>query len=205
MGNRKISRSIVLTGTEQPDVPGRMLHAGPLSVEFDNGNLRYVRLNGVEVLRAIAFLVRDENWGTYVPEVCGLKVEQSDKGFVVTYAATCRRGSQSLDYVATIEGRADGSLTFDATALPATDFLTARTGFVVLHPLEGVVGQPLSVTHTDGSVTRSSFPEQVSPDCPFRDIRELEHEARPAKGPPHSFCSPGITPVDLALALSGLE
>lgn len=179
MGNRKISRSIVLTGTEQPDVPGRMLHAGPLSVEFDNGNLRYVRLNGVEVLRAIAFLVRDENWGTYVPEVCGLKVEQSDKGFVVTYAATCRRGSQSLDYVATIEGRADGSLTFDATALPATDFLTARTGFVVLHPLEGVVGQPLSVTHTDGSVTRSSFPEQVSPDCPFRDIRELEHEARP--------------------------
>lgn len=179
MPKRTDLRSIFLTGTEQPDLPGRMLRAGPLTAEFDNGNLRYVRLNGVEVLRAIAFLVRDENWGTYVPEVSGLRIEQTGDGFAVSYNATCSRNGQSLSYIARIEGRPDGSLSFDATGLPSTDFLTARTGFVVLHPLEGVVGQPLNVTHTDGRVTQSRFPEQVSPDCPFRDIRELEHEARP--------------------------
>ena len=46
---------------------GRTLTAGPMSVEFDNGQLRYLKVDGIEVLRAVAFLVRDENWGTYVP------------------------------------------------------------------------------------------------------------------------------------------
>ena len=62
-----VSRAIKLCGTEQPDVVGRILTAGPLSVEFDNGQLRYLKVGGVEVLRALGFLVRDENWGTYMP------------------------------------------------------------------------------------------------------------------------------------------
>ena len=55
------SRAIALCGTEQPDVAGRVLRAGPLSVELDNGQLRYLKVNGIEVLRAVGFLVRDEN------------------------------------------------------------------------------------------------------------------------------------------------
>ena len=31
---------------------------------------------GVEVLRAVAFLVRDENWGTYTPVISDLVIEQ---------------------------------------------------------------------------------------------------------------------------------
>ena len=69
MTSASVSRAIKLCGTEQPDVIGRVLTAGPLSVELDNGNLRYLRVAGVEVLRALAFLVRDENWGTYVPSL----------------------------------------------------------------------------------------------------------------------------------------
>lgn len=49
------SKCIKLTGTEQPDLIGQILTAGPMSVEFDNGNLRYLRFNGTEVLRAIGF------------------------------------------------------------------------------------------------------------------------------------------------------
>ena len=56
------SRPIALTGTEQPNVAGRVLRAGPISVELDNGQLRYLKVNGIEVLRAVGFLVRDENW-----------------------------------------------------------------------------------------------------------------------------------------------
>jgi len=40
-----------------------------MSVEFDSGQLRYLKVNGVEVLRAVGFLVRDENWGTYTPAI----------------------------------------------------------------------------------------------------------------------------------------
>ena len=69
------SRAIKLCGTEQPDIVGRILRAGPMQVEFDNGQLRYLKMNGVEVLRAVGFLVRDENWGTYTPVISGLEIE----------------------------------------------------------------------------------------------------------------------------------
>ena len=175
----RVSRAVKLCGTEQADGMGRMLHAGPLTVELDNGNLRYLRVAGVEVLRGLAFLVRDENWGTYVPTLGKLVVEQRADGFTVSYRADCQRGSQSLSYEARIEGRSDGSLEFTGVATPATDFLTARTGFVVLHPLKGVAGEPVEVEHTDGVIEKSTFPALVDRVQPFLDLRSLTHEVLP--------------------------
>jgi hypothetical protein len=180
MTTPKPSRAIILTGTEQPDVLGRTLTAGPLSVELDNGQLRYLKLDGIEVLRAVAFLVRDENWGTYVPRISNLKVEQRADGFSVSYRAVCSKGSQEIAYEASIEGRADGSLEFTGSATPKTDFLTARTGFVVLHPLKGVVGKDVEVEHVDGAVAKSKFPEHVKPVQPFLHIRALTHAVAPS-------------------------
>jgi D-apionolactonase len=166
-------------GTEQPDVVGRVLTAGPLTAELDGGNLRYLRVGGVEVLRALAFLVRDENWGTSIPELSDRVIDQRADGFSVRCRATCRRGAQSIEYSANIEGRADGSLEFTAEATPATDFLTARTGFVVLHPLKGVAGCALDIEHVDGSVEHATFPALVDPVQPFLNIRALTHEVMP--------------------------
>ncbi|HTS52182.1 MAG TPA: hypothetical protein VMH26_02820, partial [Burkholderiales bacterium] len=179
MTTSKPSRAIILCGTEQPDVVGRTLTAGPLSVELDKGQLRYLKVDGVEVLRAVAFLVRDENWGTYVPNLSGLSVEQRADGFSVSYEALCRRGSQEIAYDATIEGRADGSLEFTGSATPKTDFLTARTGFVVLHPLKSVVGKEVQVEHVDGTLEKSKFPALVDPVQPFLNIRALTHAVMP--------------------------
>ena len=66
-GNERVvpSRRLKLCGTEEIDPPSQQLAAGPLTAELENGQLRYIALNGVEVLRGIAFLVRDQNWGTY--------------------------------------------------------------------------------------------------------------------------------------------
>ena len=179
MMSANASRAIKLCGTEQPDVPGRVLTAGPLSVELDNGNLRYLRVGGVEVLRALAFLVRDENWGTYIPTLSELVVEQRADSFSVRYRASCERSGQALSYDARIEGRSDGSLEFTGSATPASDFLTARTGFVVLHPLKGVAGHRVDVEHTDGTVETSKFPALVNPVQPFLNIRALTHEVMP--------------------------
>lgn len=173
------SHAVKLTGAEQPDVIGQILSAGPMSAEFDNGNLRYIRLNGVEVLRAIAYLVRDENWGTYPATLSNLRIDQRKDSFSVSYRAQCTRLGQQIDYDATIEGKSNGSLAFRATAKPRRDFLTNRTGFVVLHPLQGVVGQAVKVEHVDGSITNSNFPEHINPDCPYRNIRALSHEVLP--------------------------
>jgi len=173
------SGAVKRCGTEQPDVVGRTLTAGPLSVELDGGNLRYLRVGGVEVLRVLAFLVRDENWGTYSPALSDLLIDERADAFSVSYQASCRRGSQHMNYSARIEGRADGSLVFSGEAAPVTDFITARTGFVVLHPLKGVAGHALDVEHADGSVKRSSFPALVDPVQPILSIRTLTHEVLP--------------------------
>jgi len=58
------SRAIALFGTDEPVTPPRVLRAGMLSAELEAGNLRYIRWNGEEVLRAISFIVRDPDWGT---------------------------------------------------------------------------------------------------------------------------------------------
>lgn len=173
------SRAIKLCGTEQPDVPGRILTAGPLTVELENGALRYLKVNGVEAVRALAFLVRDENWGTYIPKITDLKVDQRADGFSVSYHAVCAREAMEIAFDITIEGHSDGSLDFEGTAVPKTDFRTARTGFVVLHPLKGVVGNKVEVEHIDGKVEKSIFPKQVNPIQPFLHIRSLTHEVLP--------------------------
>ena len=173
------SRSIKLFGTEEPAGELTMLKAGPLEASLDAGNLRYIKVGGKEALRAIAFLARDRNWGTYGPDISDLKIDQNDDRFVVTYDAVCRDDEQAFRYLARIEGRADGSLTFEADGEALTDFVTNRTGFVVLHPLEGVVGQPVTVEHTDGRIEESTFPERVDPACPFQDVRTLTHAIMP--------------------------
>ena len=75
MAMKKPSRAIKLFGTEVPDAKRRELSAGPITATLDNGALRYIRYRGVEVLRGIAYLVRDKNWGTYAPVIEGLKVK----------------------------------------------------------------------------------------------------------------------------------
>ncbi len=174
-----ISKAIALCGTEQPDTPGRNLTAGPMSVEFDNGQLRYLKVDGVEVLRAVGFLVRDENWGTYTPAISNLKIDQRTDSFSVSFHAVCRRPDQEIAYDARIEGTGDGNLVFDGTAVPKTDFKTARTGFVVLHPLKGVAGCLVEVEHVDGRIVKDKFPELVNPIQPFLNIRALTHEVTP--------------------------
>jgi len=176
---KEASRPVKLCGTEKTDPPTRLLQAGTLSVELDNGALRYVRMGGVEVLRGIAFLVRDENWGTYTPTIDDLAVDESGEGFSVTYRATCSDAKQTLVYDARITGRPDGNLDFDVVAEPQTDILTNRTGFVVLHPIEGIAGQPVKVLHVDGREENARFPELIDPAQPFYDIRALSHEIVP--------------------------
>jgi D-apionolactonase len=178
MAKAKTSRVVKLFGTEEPVGKQRVLTSGDVSAVLDNGGLRYIRYHGVEVLRAIAFLVRDKNWGTYGAAISDLKVKQSKSGFSVSYHATCRDADQEIHYDANIEAR-DGKVVFKATGLPTTNFLTNRTGFVILHPLDGVVGKPVAVVHTDGKKEKRAFPKVISPGQPIFEIRSLKHAVMP--------------------------
>jgi hypothetical protein len=172
------SRAVRLYGTEEIGPRSRKLTAGPLTAELENGQLRYVAFKGIEALRGIAFLVRDQNWGTYTPQIDSMWVKEEAGSFTVEYRAVCADANQRLQYAARIIGSNDGGLVFDAVATPETDFVTNRVGFVVLHPA-WLAGQKLKVTHVDDREEETRFPERISPSQPVFDIRALSHEAAP--------------------------
>ena len=159
---------------EESEFAARVVAAGPLSFEIAAGNIRAIRLDGIEILRAIQYLVRDRDWGTIDPVLSELSVEEGD-GVRIRYRASCRDpDGAALDYVATIAATGDG-LDFSVEALAAQDFTTNRLGFCVLHPA-GRAGAPVRVEHGDGSVEAAAFPELIAPWQVFTDISALTHE-----------------------------
>ena len=175
----KVSTAVARFGATAPGAKGRELRAGAINALLDNGQLRYIRVNGVEVLRAIAWLVRDENWGTFTPSLRNLRVKTTPEGFDVSYRATIGSGDRMLAYEAKIAANRKGTLEFTVECTPTGDFLTNRTGFIVLHPLQGVAGEKVNVEHVDGRKVKAKFPALINPVQPFRNIRALTHEVMP--------------------------
>jgi D-apionolactonase len=172
----QISDSIRLYGTDESVEAPRILQAGPLSAEFDAGNLRHIRYHGREMIRAISFIVRDKNWGTYAPQISQLEVQEMPGSFRVSYEALIEG---EFRYSAVIIGEADGSLSFSGTGNAISDFLTNRTGFVILHPIDGVAGAACTVEHVDGRSEETRFPLLIDPVQPMRDLRAITHEFSP--------------------------
>ena len=172
------SRLVRLYGTEQPPAEPRVLRAGALSAELDAGNLRHVRVDGVEAIRAVSFIVRDRDWGTYEPEISDLEIGEAGDRFEVSYSAVAREGERRFDYRARIVGTPT-TLVFEAEGESATGFETNRTGFVVLHPIAGVAGSPVTIERVDGSVEAGAFPEAIDPLQPMMELRALTHEPAP--------------------------
>ncbi|TCG10036.1 hypothetical protein BZM27_00765 [Paraburkholderia steynii] len=164
-------------GTRQPVDQARHLQAGPWSARLIDGALHDIRYRDVEVIRAVAFLVRDKDWGTCRPALSGIEVDESENGFRVAYRAQCTNpDGHVLSYALSIDCVGRGALAFSATVTAHDAFLTARCGFCVLHPLEGVAGAPARVEHGDGTRESAAFPALIDPWQPFKDIRSIEHD-----------------------------
>ncbi len=168
-------------GTDETSPESITLKAGALTADLLAGGLRTIRYQGREVLRAIAYVVRDKDWGTFFPAISDFSCQQDGNQFTVSFRARCinRELSQELAYETRITGNANGLITFDVTAEPRTPFLTARCGFAVLHPLEGIVGRPAIIEHVDGSREQAAFPDLIAPLQPFKEIRAIEHAVAP--------------------------
>lgn len=170
---------LALFGTPEPEPEVRRLKAGPLSAELIAGNLRNIRFHGVEVLRAISFVVRDKDWGTYAPVLHDLAIEEGEGRFAVGYRAECiGAGGERLVYEGRIEGRPTG-LVFAGEAVPEGDFLTNRCGFTVLHPIVGLAGTEVEVEQVDGRRVAARLPELIDPAQPFKDMRAIRHTVAP--------------------------
>ena len=173
--------AIKLFGTDEPAPAQRVLTAGPITATFENGQLRWVKIGEAEAIRAIAFLIRDRNWSTANPQIEDLVIDESDGGFKVGFTARCPTIDGEFVWRGELTGTPDGVLRCVGVGSPeGTDFFTGRTGFVILHPLKGFVGKPVTIEHTDGTTRKSRIPEEIIPDQPFLLVRAMTHE--PARG-----------------------
>jgi D-apionolactonase len=123
--------------------------------------------------------VRDASWRTPPANLTTVRREASADGFLIELDGEVKQDDIHYRYRLAIEGSSDGTLAVTADAEALSGFLTNRTGFIVLHPIVGVAGRPVTVTHKDGSTSETAFPELISPGQPIFDIRALRHEVTP--------------------------
>ena len=142
---------------------GRFLNAGPVRIKLADGELRYLRVNGREVLRRVYFAVRDARWDTVPPKFEVTDVTRSAEEFTVKLRARCINEIADVGWSGRIEGRADGSITLRVEWEPVADSEYPRIGICVLYGAEVLAGRDFELVHADGKRVRNSFPRSISP------------------------------------------
>jgi len=170
-----MTNDTLLTGTSVVAGATRILRAGPLESVYCAGSLRWVRWNGVEILRGILFLVRTPGWGTPAAVISGLEISQTDAAFTISYDAHFGAAGQGVAVAISITGDATGQLKAEAKISAQTAFETNRSGFVILHPLDGFAGTTVHVDHASAPAQDRTISRQISPGQPVMDMRAITH------------------------------
>ncbi|MGA0558907.1 hypothetical protein ACO2Q8_19780 [Larkinella sp. VNQ87] len=168
------SPSLIRYGLNEPLPEPRTLRAGPLTMLYDRGFLRYIRLGDHEVLRMIYHAVRDHNWATATRTLEDEVIEQQDDSFRIRYRCECRNETIHLRWQCEIIGDPDGTIHFSIDGESLAEFRRNRAGFCILHSIPECAGKPCTLTHPDGNQTIALFPEAISPHQPFFNIREMQ-------------------------------
>jgi hypothetical protein len=154
------------------------LRAGPLSVVYEAGELRYVKLGEREIIRRWYVAVRDRNWGTIAGQLSGEQIQSGESSFRLQYEANHRQGDIDFHWTGSIAGNESGTLTFEMDGMARTTFLRNRIGFCVLHPIRECAGARCRIETEDGT-SEDRFPVHIAPANPFRELRALWQEVEP--------------------------
>ncbi|WP_210527200.1 hypothetical protein [Rubellimicrobium arenae] len=177
---------IIRFGTSEPGAPRRDVALGPMQFRLEGGTLRRLSWRGTEVVRGLSAPLRDESWGTWSEENASEEIEEGPDRLRLTRRFTAAGGA--LAGLLEIEAEAAGLVRASLTLTGVRDMMVNRAGFCLLHPVEGVAGRPLRVTHSDGRPEDTAFPEPISPAQPVFDIMALAHR---------------VGPVDVAIEFEG--
>jgi hypothetical protein len=162
------------SGNQNKPMSEVSLRAGPLVMLYQDGFLRYIAHGENEILRMIYFALRDENWGTYSGIITNEKLDIQEDHFTIHYDCLHERaGKPVYHWKATIVGNKTGQITFELIGTALENVLKNRAGFCILHPIQGVAGEPCETLHPDGRRQSDIFPKFVSPTNPFRNLKGM--------------------------------
>lgn len=161
-------------GTQAAGIRAERLRAGPVTLLYESGSVRYLKHEDDEIVRRIYFALRDRNWNTIEGSISEEEINASDEDFLVSFVSTHEAGPIRFVWKGEIRGERDGRIVFAMDGLVTNSFYRNRIGLCVLHPME-IAGKPCTVTHTDGTTESSVFPAFISPHQPFFRIRKLDY------------------------------
>lgn len=151
------------------------LVAGPLRLDYDSGDIRCVRLGNEEILRRVYVVFQDRNWTARPWRILSEEIDDRGDSFTVSVSARGSFDAEPFTWTVDIQGDADGTLRYSLRGEASAPFLRNRLGICVLHPMAGFAGRACEITHVDGSVESSAFPDQISPHQPFLDIATMAY------------------------------
>lgn len=147
------------------------LRAGPLNILYQDGFLRYISYGENEILRMIYFALRDENWGTYTCHIENENLDIQKDHFTIQYDCFHELANKRIYYwKATLFGDEAGQITFELSGTTLEDVLKNRSGFCILHPIQGTAGEPCETLHPNELSQPHIFPKLVSPTNPFKNL-----------------------------------
>ncbi len=165
----------LLYGFAEPLPAQTRLKAGPLSMIYENGFIRYIKYGNNEIVRMIYMALRDQNWGTYAYTIKDEKVLAFSNSFIIKYTCLNKKADKIIfSWDVSIEGDETGRIVFEITGYAVADLLKNRAGFCILHPIKNTAGQPLTITYKNGSREHSFFPSSIAAKNPFPDIVKMQ-------------------------------
>lgn len=164
---------VKLKGADLEEPSGKTMRAGNLTAEWITGTLRYIKAGNRELLRMIYPVLRDMNWRPVIPVVENEEITSGDNSFLIRFR--CRYLANDIDFVSdySIEGRADNTIIATMDGEARENFRKNRTGWCILHPVEGYSGKHCMIEHSNGSREQSVFPGTIYPFEVFTNIRAL--------------------------------
>jgi hypothetical protein len=148
---------------------------------WENGDLRYVALEGRELLRRIYVATRDRNWGTAPNIITDVAMEVEADAFRIRFQVENRQDDIWFTWRGEITGSPEGQIRFSMDGAARTTFLKNRVGFCILHPAS-LAGARCRVDHVDGTSQEATLPTLLDPRQPlqpFAEMAGMAHEAMP--------------------------
>ncbi|WP_108663305.1 hypothetical protein [Acuticoccus kandeliae] len=157
-------------GTSARAETPRLVETEGIAFAIDRGAIRWIRAGDTEIVRAIDYPVRDADWGT--PPTHTVREDFREDGDGAVYERDFTVGDDDFDgtFRVVAKGGATPTLVASLVLVPRRAFTVNRAGFVVLHPLSGVVGEPFTAHRPDGSRDELAFPTLISPSQPAFDL-----------------------------------
>ncbi len=150
------------------------MRVGSLEATLQQGQLRWLRVGGTEILRGIYGAIRDPGWGTVMPKFHRYDLTTSKRTARLEFEALVEASPIRFRWSGTIRLSDDGRCTFRFRGRAESTFARARIGLCVLHPIE-LAGRRLEA-ETPWARIEGRFPTRITSITPIGNLVALRQD-----------------------------